>query len=127
MGARYREVEIRTASPEKLVVLLYEGAMQQTRRAKQFHESGKLGERGAAISRALAIVSELQQSLDLEAGGEIARNLRALFFFVTDRLLEANVANRSDALEEALGVLGTLHEAWVEVARNASMEKAANG
>jgi flagellar protein FliS len=119
-------VEIRTASPEKLVVLLYEGAMQQARRARALHDAGKMGERGAAISRALAIVAELQQSLDLEAGGEIARNLRALYFFVTDRLLEANVTNRCEALDEALQVLGTLHEAWAEVARGGALQKAAN-
>ncbi len=116
MGARYRELGIRTATPEQLVVLLYEGAMQQIHRASAFHEQGKLGERGAAISRALAIVGELQHSLDPDAGGEIAGNLNGLYFFVSDRLLEANVTNRVGALGEALSVLKTLHEAWVVIA-----------
>ncbi len=129
MGLRYKEVGIRTASPEKLVVLLYEGAMQQARRAKAFHEEGNVGLRGAAISRALAIVAELQHSLNMEAGGEISGNLRALYFFVTDRLLEANITNRIEAIDEALGVLETLHEAWAEIARagGADAAKAASG
>ena len=55
---------------------------------------------------------------DLEAGGDIARNLHGLYFFVSDRLLEANVANRVQALEEAIVVLKTLHEAWVEITNN---------
>ena len=116
MGARYKELGIRTATPEQLVVLLYEGAMQQIQRAGAFHEQGKLGERGAAISRALAIVGELQHSLDQDAGGEIAGNLHSLYFFVSDRLLEANMTNRVGALGEALGVLKTLHEAWAVIA-----------
>ncbi len=119
-------MEIRTASPEKLVVLLYEGALRQARGARDAHEQGDVGRRGAAISRSLAIVAELQQSLDLEAGGEIARNLRALYFFVTDRLLEANVTNRMEALEEAIGVLETLHEAWAEIAEKGLGREAAS-
>ena len=115
---------IRTATPEQLVVMLYEGAIQQILRARTFHEQGKLGERGSAISRALAIVGELQHSLDLEAGGDIARNLHGLYFFVSDRLLEANVANRIQALDEAVEVLKTLHEAWVEVSNTAKVPEA---
>ena len=91
------------------------------------HEDGDLAKRGAAISRALAIVAELQQSLDIEAGGEIARNLRALYFFVTDRLLEANVTNRVEALDEAIGVLETLYEAWSEIAAKGLGRVAATG
>ncbi len=108
MGARYKEMGIRTATPEQLVVMLYEGAIQQILRAQAYHEQGKLGLRGSAISRALAIVAELQHSLDLEAGGDIARNLHGLYFFVCDRLLEANVANRFHALDEAIEFLKTL-------------------
>ena len=117
MGSRYKEMGVRTASREQLVVMMYEGAMQQARRAKAFHAEGKAGLRGAALSRALAIVGELQHALDLEAGGEIARNLQSLYFFVTDRLLEANVTNRIEAVDEALHVLEPLHEAWAEIAR----------
>jgi flagellar protein FliS len=120
-------MEIRTASPEKLVVLLYEGALRQARRARDAHHEGKVGDRGAAISRALAIVAELQHSLDLESGGEIASNLRALYFFVTDRLLEANVTNRVGALDESIQVLETLNEAWVEIANKGLGHEAAAG
>ncbi len=118
MGSRYTEMEIRTASPEMLVVKMYEGAIRFTRRARESHNAGRVAERGAAISRALAIVSELQNCLNFDQGGEISRNLESLYLFVTDRLLEANMRGRAEALEEALGVLGTLSEAWVEIARS---------
>ncbi len=110
-------MEIKTATPEMVVVKLYEGALRFIRSAKANQESGKIAGRATAIAKALAIVNELQHSLNLEQGGEIARNLDALYFYVTDRLLEANVRGTVQPLEDASGVLSTLNEAWVEVAR----------
>jgi flagellar protein FliS len=118
VGARYREMEIRTASPEMLIVKLYEGAVRFIRVARESHHKGRLQERGNAISRALAIVAELQQSLNMEVGGDITKNLDALYLFVTDRLLEANVKGRVEALDEAQSVLQELNVAWVEIAKN---------
>lgn len=118
MGARYREMEIRTATPEMLIVKLYEGAMRFIRVARDAHLMGRLEERGNAISRTLAIVAELQQSLNMEAGGEISRNLDALYVFMTERLLDANVKGRVEALDEVNNVLVELHAGWVEIARN---------
>ncbi len=81
MGARYTEMQIRTASREMLIVKLYEGAMRFIRVARDAHNCGCVQDRGNGISRALAIVAELQQSLNLEVGGEVARNLDALYEF----------------------------------------------
>lgn len=117
MGARYREMEIRTATPEMVVVKLYEGALRFLRQAAQCQSEGDVPGRATAVGKALAIVSELQQSLDLDRGGEIARNLDALYFYVTDRLLEANVRGTSQPIEEAASVLSTLNEAWVEISK----------
>lgn len=111
-------MEIRTASPEMIIVKLYEGTMRFIRVAKDAHDGDRLEERGNAISRALAIVAELQQSLNMEAGGEISRNLDSLYVFVSDRLLEANLKGTTDALDDAHGVIQELHQAWVEIARN---------
>ena len=117
MGARYREMEIKTATPEMVVVKLYEGALRFIRTAKASQESGKVASRATAIAKTLAIVNELQHSLNLQAGGEIARNLDALYYYVTDRLLEANARGSVQPLDDASGVLSTLNEAWVEIAR----------
>ena len=117
MGARYREMEIRTATPEMVVVKLYEGALRFIRTAKASQDSGKIAARATAIGKALAIVNELQHSLNLKQGGEIAKNLDALYFYVTDRLLEANVRGTVQPLDEASGVLSTLNEAWVEISK----------
>ena len=117
LGARYREMEIKTATPEMVVVKLYEGALRFLRQAKDCQAQGQVAGRATAIAKALAIVAELQQSLNLEQGGEIAQNLDALYYYVSDRLLEANVRGTSQPLDDASGVLSTLNEAWVEIAR----------
>jgi len=110
-------MEIKTATPEMVIVKLYEGALRFIRTAKASQESGKVAARATAIAKALAIVNELQHSLNLQEGGEIARNLDSLYFYVTDRLLEANVRGTVQPLEDASGVLSTLNEAWVEIAK----------
>jgi len=110
-------MEIKTATPEMVVVKLYEGALRFLRQAKDCQAQGQVAGRATAIAKALAIVAELQQSLNLEQGGEIAQNLDALYYYVSDRLLEANVRGTSQPLDDASGVLSTLNEAWVEIAR----------
>lgn len=117
MGARYREVEIKTATPEMVIVKLYEGALRFIRTAKENQAKGQVSSRATAIAKTLAIVNELQHSLNLEKGGEIAQNLDSLYFYVTDRLLEANVRGTAQPLDEASGVLSTLNEAWVEISK----------
>lgn len=117
MGERYREMEISTATPEMVVVRLYEAAIRHGRAAVEHVDAGRIRERGMAISQALAIVGELRSSLDFERGGEIAHNLSRLYEFVSDRLLDANLQVRKQPIGEALSVLESLHGAWIEIAR----------
>jgi flagellar protein FliS len=100
-----------------VIVKLYEGALRFIRAARSHQEAGHIAGRATAIAKALAIVNELQHSLNLEGGGEIARNLDSLYYFVTDRLLEANLRGSIASLDVAAGILSTLNEAWVEIAR----------
>lgn len=110
-------MEIKTASPEIIIVKLYEGALRFIRTAESCQERGDIPGRATAVSRALAIVNELQHSLDLNQGGAIAGNLDSLYFYVTDRLFEANAKGSVEAMREAAGILTTLNEAWTEIAR----------
>jgi flagellar protein FliS len=119
-------MEIRTATPEMLVVKLYEGALRFIRAARAHQEAGHIAGRATAIAKALAIVNELQHSLDLEQGGEIAHNLDSLYFFVTDRLLEANLRGTLPPLDVATSILSTLNEAWIEIARRPIDEASGN-
>ena len=117
-------MEIRTATPEMLVAKLYEGAMRHIRIARGAEGPQAVSKRAESISKAVAIVNELQQSLDIEVGGEMARNLDALYTFVTERLLDANLQKRTEYLDECLGVLTPLHSAWAKIAQDPPPEAA---
>ena len=110
-----------------VIVKLYEGVLRFIRNAKSHQESGEVAGRATAIAKALAIVNELQHSLNLEKGGEIAQNLDALYFYVTDCLLEANVRGTGQPLDAASMVLTTLNEAWVEISRRPMGEASGAG
>jgi len=113
--SRYTQIDVTTASPEVLVAKLYQAAIRHTRRAKELSGAGQPAERGVAIQKATAIVQELQVSLDRERGGEIARNMASLYDFVVDRLLEGNLRAEARPLEEAVGILETLEDAWSQI------------
>jgi flagellar protein FliS len=114
---QYQQMDINTTSPTGLIVKLYEGAIRQARVARAHQEAGRIAERGRAIAKAMAIVSELASALDMERGGEIATNLNALYAFVNERLVDANLRGQVAPIDEAVGILATLAEAWVEIAR----------
>jgi flagellar protein FliS len=73
----------------------------------------------AAMSRAMAIVGHLQGTLNMEEGQDVAQRLDALYLFVMDKIVEANLKQRPSALDEAAKVLSTLRDAWSEIATSA--------
>ena len=113
---QYRKVGVSTrvvdADPHKLVAMLLEGANERMRRAEAFLAQGNQAMKGKAIGEACAIVGHLNGSLDHVAGGEIARNLSALYDFVIQRLTEANLNNDANALRESLSVMSDIEAAW---------------
>ena len=115
MIERYRQMDITTASPVVIVARLYDAAIRNAREAKEHLAEGRIAPRAKCISKSMAIVAELQGTLDLERGGEIAQNLERLYPFVLDRLVVANVESSVEALDEAIGVLTTLQDAWSHV------------
>jgi flagellar protein FliS len=107
----YRRNAVMTASREKLVVLLYEGALRFMDQAVLQFKQGD-GAAGQTLSRAFAIVSELRTALDHEKGGKIATDLDKLYVFVQDRLLEATRTRSPERVAEARQVMAQLKEAW---------------
>jgi flagellar protein FliS len=105
------------ASPHRLIVLLYQGARQAIAHARMHLQAGNVADRGMAVSKAIRIIeSGLQQSLNLEVGGEIAERLNALYNYMTRRLFEANMKQSETMLVEVDGLLATLEEAWIGIA-----------
>lgn len=114
-AATYQRNAILTASPEKLVKLLYEGAiknLEQSRQGLGDPRTSRSPEVGNALSKALGIVGELRASLDHQAGGKIAADLDRLYDFSIDQISQANATRTPDGVNSALQVLRTLKEGW---------------
>ncbi|MGI5838055.1 MAG: flagellar export chaperone FliS [bacterium] len=112
----YRKSQIQTASPGELLLLLYDRAVLQTRQAAKLIREGKPGEAHNCLIKAQDIVTELMVTLNLEAG-EIARNLQALYDYLRQRLIQANIHKDAAIAAEVGGILAELRDAWVQIVR----------
>ena len=113
----YRANEILTASPGQLVLLLYDGALKALALARvAFRQPEDDPRRIAAINeqllKAQAIINELQDGLNLEGGGEMARTLRRLYDYHNRRLFEANLRKREEPVIEVERLVRELRDAW---------------
>ena len=114
-AATYQRNAILTASPEKLVKLLYEGAIKNLEQSRQaLNDAGlcRSAEVGNALGTAIGIVSELRVSLDPQAGGKIASDLDRLYDYSLDQITQANATRTPQGVDNALQVLRTLKEGW---------------
>ena len=107
------ETGIVSASPHKLIVMLYDGALVAVLSAQMHMKSGNIPEKGKSISKAIQIFDNgLRASLDKKAGGQIAEGLDALYEYMSARLLAANIHNDLALLEEVQRLLTDLRETW---------------
>jgi flagellar protein FliS len=100
------------ANPHRLVQLMFEALLDRLAIARGHLERGRTAAKGESLSRAIALVESLSASLDLERGGEIAENLRALYDYAMRRLLEANLRNDPAAIDEVAGLVREVKGAW---------------
>lgn len=113
----YRETQAQTAAPGELVVMLYQGAIRFVGAGIDAIENKDLAAAHTGLVKAQAIVSELAETLDMERGGEIARNLASIYEFMSRRLVEANVSKHSKPAREVQMLLRELLPAWQAAAR----------
>ena len=107
------ETGVSTADPHKLILMLFEGALLQIGTAVIALEKKDVPTKGMAISKAIEIIlNGLKVSLDYEAGGELAQRLGALYDYMTQRLLYANLHNSRPAMDEVTQLLTALKSAW---------------
>ena len=115
-AAAYRRIEAESRSPLELVVMLYDGALRFVGEARQAHARRDVLARGHAISRCLAIVAELQSTLNVEQGGAIAEELDRLYTYVNTRLVDVSATQDADALDEVHRLLSTIRDGWAGIA-----------
>ena len=108
---------IESASPQRLVQLLFDGARAAVAAASLHMQRHEVAAKCQAISKAIAIVDGgLKASLDLNVGGKMAQNLSDLYAYMTQRLLEANLKNDAKALDEVAQLLLQIGSAWEGIA-----------
>jgi flagellar protein FliS len=113
---QYLQTQVRSRTPLELVVLLYDGAIQSVMAAAEAAIRRDIRARQDAVSRALAIVSELQSCLDMDGGGAIAVELDRLYTWMTSRLADATVRQEVEPIQEVRRVLEILRDSWQQVA-----------
>ena len=112
----YRRVEVQSRSPLELVVMLYDGALASLTEARAAAAQGDGHKRRAAVSKALAIICSLQETLNLDEGGAVASDLDRLYNYATRRLLDVTLNEDIAALAEVQKLLAGLRDAWHQIA-----------
>jgi flagellar protein FliS len=119
------ETGVSTASPHQLIVLLFDGALASIRAAAIAMDARETAAKGSAISKAIDIIANgLKVSLDRDAGGDLADRLAALYDYMCDRLLFANLRDNRAALDEVGRLLNELADAWKQIGNSESARTA---
>lgn len=123
----YQKNQVTTSSPEKVLIMLYDGAINFTRIAIDKLAKGDIAGKGLYIGKAHAIVAELMETLNHEVGGDISRQLQRLYLYLIDELVSANIKNAPVHLENAVRILTTMRDTWVQAAEIVKKERDAGG
>ncbi len=113
----YREAAVRNATPVRLILMLYEAAIEDLRRISAAMQDHDVQRRTNEVHHFLRVLNQLQGSLDMERGGEVAANLDRYYGLVRSQLLHAEMNNSTHIVQDMLGQFLSLHQAWLEVDR----------
>ncbi len=120
---QYQQNQIATASREQILLMLYDGAIRFSQQAKMAIDDNDMAVKGKYIGKTMAIISELIRSLDHEIGGDIAKDLDALYGYMLKELSNANVKNDKKPIEVVITLLKDLRETWAEAIEINNQEK----
>jgi len=112
----YKSTAVATQSKERLIILLYEGAIKFMKLAVKELEARNYEAKGQYLNKAQNIINELNAVLDMENGGEIATNLRKLYLFMNNRLAQANIERSPEMIREVITLAEELNEGWKAIA-----------
>lgn len=121
---QYTQIKINTATPEELVVMLYDGAIKFCNKAKVAIENKKMEMAHNDLNRVQAIIDELILGLDYERGGQIADNLLHIYDYLKRRAIEANTKKSIEIIDEIINLIKDLRETWSEAMKLAKKKQA---
>jgi flagellar protein FliS len=108
----YRKINVTTSNPLQLILMCYEGAINNLRSAKEKYLADDFEGKGKAIKKFMEIIAELQCALDFENGGEVARNLDAVYSFMTRTILQADMEKDLETIDIVINMLNDLLSSW---------------
>jgi flagellar secretion chaperone FliS len=111
----YQKNAVNGASPLQLVIMLYDGALRFMEAGKHAMGNRELEKQNQSLQRAQKVVMELMSCLDMEKGGEVAANLFALYSFVLNELVSANVEDSAEPIDRSMRIMSQLRESWVQL------------
>ncbi len=111
----YQKNTVGSASPLQLVIMLYDGALKHLTHGKAAMKAKDVNTQNLELQKAQRIVMELMSCLDMDQGGEIAKNLFGLYGFITNQLIEANVEDDSTKIDRCIQILTELRTSWVQI------------
>ncbi len=112
----YQQTNFLSADPLKLVRMCYEGAIGSLKVSRDAYIARDYENKGKALVKTLDIIHELNASLDMEKGGDVAKNLRALYLYMTQALVEADLKKDLNVFDKVIHMLEELESAWQELA-----------
>ena len=121
----YRKVAVQTSDPRELVVMLYDGFLRFAFKARAAMMREQSVEVTQATGRALAIVTDLLNTLDHNPEPELSRQLEALYLYISDRLLKVSLHQDIEVLDEVIGLMSELRGAWAQALEQLRRDEAA--
>ena len=110
----YRENAVRGATPIELVVILFDAAIDDMRRAVSAIQTSDIEERAAAVRHAMLILQQLQGTLDFEKGGQVARQFEQFYNLVRAKLLESQLRNSPELMQQQIRFMSEVRDCWAE-------------
>lgn len=115
--SQYQQSSILTASPAKLLLMAYDGAIRFCRIASEKMKENKLDEQSININKAMAIVFELINTLREDVNPQLVTRLKSIYMYMIEKLAHANLYNDQEALDEVIRHLTNLRGTWAEAER----------
>lgn len=120
----YKKTSVSTASKEQILLMLYQAAIKNCKKAIEAIEAKKIAQKGEAIGKLQDIIIELNNSLDFEVGGDVAQELAGLYDYMLFSSSQANIKIDKVPLESCLEILNTLYDGWKEAIKSLKKEEA---